>query len=141
MIPDLSVLWVIVLVLALTFIVQRFLFGPLLGVMHAREGAIAKAQALAAEADRRAQTASAAYESQMSAARGDLYKQMDTVRRDALDRRAKFVAAARQEAEDARAGALRSLDAAIDEARTTLTQDSVAISQAIVDRVLERRVS
>ena len=47
MIPDLSVLWVIVLVLALTFIVQRFLFGPLLGVMHAREGAIAKAQALA----------------------------------------------------------------------------------------------
>ena len=141
MIPDLSVLWVIVLVLALTFIVQRFLFGPLLGVMHAREGAIAKAQALAAEADRRAQTASAAYESQMSAARGDLYKQMDTVRRDALDRRAKFVAAARQEAEDVRARALRSLDASIDEARTTLTQDSVAISQAIVDRVLERRVS
>jgi F-type H+-transporting ATPase subunit b len=140
-IPDLSVLWVIVLVLALTFIVQRFLFGPLLGVMHAREGAIAKAQALAAEADRRAQTASAAYDTQMSAARGDLYKQMDTVRRDALDRRASFVAAARQEAEDARARALRSLDASIDEARTALTQDSVAISQAIVDRVLERRVS
>ena len=141
MIPDLSVLWVIVLVLALTFIVQRFLFGPLLSVMHAREGAIAKAQALAAEADRRAQAASAAYDSQMSAARGDLYKQMDSVRREALDRRASFVAAARQEAEDARAGALRSLDASIDEARTVLTRDSVAISQAIVDRVLERRVS
>ena len=91
--------------------------------------------------DRRAQAATAAYDSQMSAARGDLYKQMDTVRRDALDRRASFVAAARQEAEDARARALRSLDASIDEARTALTQDSVEISQAIVDRVLERRVS
>ena len=141
MIPDMSVLWVIVLVLALTFIVQRFLFGPLLGVMHAREGAIAKAQSLAAEADRRAQAASSAYDAQMSAARGDLYQQMDTVRRDALDRRASFVAAARQEAEDVRARALRSLDASIDEARTVLTQDSVALSQAIVDRVLERRVS
>ena len=34
MIPDLSVLWVIVLVLALTLVVQRFFFGPLLRVMH-----------------------------------------------------------------------------------------------------------
>ena len=63
MIPDLSVLWVIVLVLALTFIVQRFLFGPLLRVMHARESATAKAQALAAaDADIAAHTSEAANE-------------------------------------------------------------------------------
>ena len=68
MIPDLSVLWVIVLVLALTFVVQRFLFGPLLHVMHERESATAKAQALAAEAGRRAQAATVDYEAQMSAA-------------------------------------------------------------------------
>ena len=83
MIPDLSVLWVIVLVLALTFVVQRFLFGPLLHVMHEREGATAKAQALAAEAGRRAQAATADYDAQMSAARNDSYRQMDTVRRGA----------------------------------------------------------
>ena len=81
MIPDLSVLWVIVLVLALTFVVQRFLFGPLLHVMHERESATAKAQALAAEAGRRAQAATADYDAQMSAARNELYRQMDTVRR------------------------------------------------------------
>ena len=141
MIPDLSVLWVIVLVLALTFIVQRFLFGPLLRVMHARESATAKAQALAAEAGRRAQAATVDYDAQMSAARGDLYRQMDTVRRAALDRSQAFVAQAREDAEASRADAVRSLDATVAAARTTLATDAEALSHAIVDRVLERRVS
>ena len=141
MIPDLSVLWVIVLVLALTFIVQRFLFGPLLRVMHERESATAKAQALAAEAGRRAQAATADYDAQMSAARNDVYRQMDTVRRGALDRSAAFVAQARQDAEATRADALRSLDASVTAARTALTTDAEALSHAIVDRVLERRAS
>ena len=141
MIPDLSVLWVIVLVLALTLVVQRFLFGPLLRVMHARESATAKALALAAEADRRAQTAAADYESQMSAARNEVYRQMEQVRRDALERRAAFVAQARQEAEATRSKAVRDLDASVAAARTALTTDAVTLSQSIVERVLERRVS
>ena len=141
MIPDLSVLWVIVLVLALTLVVQRFLFGPLLRVMHARESATAKALALAAEADRRAQTAAADYESQMSAARNEVYRQMEQVRRDALERRAAFVAQARQEAEATRTKAVRDLDASVAAARTALTTDAVTLSQSIVERVLERRVS
>jgi F-type H+-transporting ATPase subunit b len=140
-IPDLSVLWVIVLVLALTFIVQRFFFGPLLHVMRAREGAVAKAQALAAEADRRAQTATADYDAQMSAARNEVYGQMETVRREALGRSAAFVAQARQEAEASRAEALRGLDATVADARAVLSTDAQALSQAIVERVLERRVS
>jgi len=140
-IPDLSVLWVIVLVLALTLVVQRFLFGPLLRVMHARDSATAKALALAAEADRRAQTAAADYESQMSAARNEVYRQMEQVRRDALERRATFVAQARQEAEATRTKAVRDLDASVAAARTALTTDAVTLSQSIVERVLERRVS
>ena len=115
MIPDLSVLWVILLVLALTFIVQRFLFGPLLRVMHERESATAKAQALAAEAGRRAATATADYDAQLWVARNEVYQQMETVR--------------------------RSLDASVAAARSALATDAEAISQAIVDRVLERRVS
>ncbi|MEO5823593.1 MAG: ATP synthase F0 subunit B [Vicinamibacteraceae bacterium] len=141
MIPDLSVLWVILLVLVLTVIVQRFLFGPLLHVMHERESATVKAQALAAEAGRRAATAVADYDSQMSAARNDVYRQMETVRREALERSAAFVAKARQDANATRAEALRSLDASVSAARATLSTDAEALSQAIVDRVLERRVS
>jgi F-type H+-transporting ATPase subunit b len=140
-IPDLSVLWVIVLVLALTFVVQRFLFGPLLRVMHERESATAKAQALAAEAGRRAKAATADYETQMSAARNEVYRQMETVRRGALDRSAAFVSQARQDADATRAEAVRSLDASVAAARTALATDAEALSHAIVDRVLERRVS
>ena len=77
----------------------------------------------------------------MSAARNDVYRQMESVRRDALDRSTAFVAQARQDAEATRADALRSLDASVAIARTTLTTDAEALSQAIVDRVLERRVS
>jgi F-type H+-transporting ATPase subunit b len=140
-IPDLSVLWVILLVLTLTFIVQRFLFGPLLRVMHERESATAKAQALAAEAGRRAASAVADYDAQMSVARNEVYRQMETVRREALQRSAAFVAKARQDADATRAGAVRSLDASVNTARTALNADALALSQSIVDRVLERRVS
>jgi F-type H+-transporting ATPase subunit b len=140
-IPDLSVLWVILLVLTLTFIVQRFLFGPLLRVMHERESATAKAQALAAEAGRRAAAATADYDSQMSAARNEVYRQMESVRREALERSTAFVAKARQDADMSRADALRSLDVSVNTARAALTTDALALSQGIVDRVLERRVS
>ena len=141
MLPDLSVLWVIVLVLALTFVVQRFLFGPLLHVMHAREGAVAKAQALAAEAGRRAATAASEYDAQVQAARNDLYRQMETVRGEALTRSAAVVAQARQDADSKRADALRSLDASVSAARATLNADAAPLSTAIAERVLERRVS
>jgi F-type H+-transporting ATPase subunit b len=140
-IPDLSVLWVILLVLALTLIVNRLLFQPLLRVMHEREGAIAKAQALAAEAGRRAETAAADYEAQLSAARNDVYRQIETVRGEALARSAAFVAQARQEAEGARANAVRSLEASVNDARASLARDAEALSQSIVERVLDRRVS
>ena len=66
---------------------------------------------------------------------------MDTVRRGALDRSTAFIAQARQDAAATRADALRSLDASVTAARTALTTDAEALSHAIVDRVLERRVS
>ena len=141
MIPDLSVLWVILLVLALTLVVNRLLFQPLTRVMHEREAAIAKAQALAAEAGRRAESATADYEAQMSVARNDVYRQIETVRSEALARSAAFVAQARQEAEAVRANAVRSLETSVDEARTALAKDADALSASIVERVLDRRVS
>ena len=66
---------------------------------------------------------------------------METVRREALDRSAAFVAQARQDADATRAAAVRSLDATVAGARSTLSTDAEALSQAIVDRVLERRAS
>ena len=63
MLPDLSVVWVIVFVLLLTAVLNRLLYKPLLRVMEERQRAITSARELAersaAEATRAAATCSA----------------------------------------------------------------------------------
>jgi F-type H+-transporting ATPase subunit b len=140
-IPDLSVLWVILFVLLLTVIVHQLLFRPLLRVVHEREGAVRKARDLAAAAERRAAGAASEYDAQISAARGEVYKQMETTRRAALERRAELLTLTKQEADEQRAEASRRIADAASKARATLTVEAEALSQTIVDRVLDRRVS
>jgi F-type H+-transporting ATPase subunit b len=140
-IPDLSVLWVIFFVLALTLIVQKLLFAPILRVMHAREGAVRDARALAADAEKKATAAVEEYESKTGAARAEVYREMDATRRAALDRRAELLALTRQEAEETHAEAAARIKAATDTARAQLQADAVTLSQSIVDRVLDRKAS
>ena len=141
MIPDLSVLWVIFFVLLLTAIVNRLLFRPLLHVIDARTAAIQKARALATEAEARAAAAMAEYDAKTGAARAELYREMDAARKSALDRRAELLALTRKEAEETRADATARLREAADRARTQLATEARSLSQAIVDRVLDRKAS
>lgn len=141
MIPDLSVLWVIFFVLTLTIIVQALIFKPILRVMRERTGAVDAAKALAADAESRATAAAAEYEAKTGAARAEVYGQMDATRRAALDRRAELLALTRQEADETQAEAAARIKAAGDAARTQLQADATTLSQAIVDRVLDRKAS
>lgn len=141
MIPDLSVLWVIFFVLLLTAIVNRLLFRPLLRVMDARTAAIQRARALATEAEARAAAAMAEYEAKTGAARAELYREMDTARKAALDRRAELLALTRKEADETRADATTRLAATAERARAQLAAEARSLSQAIVDRVLDRKAS
>jgi F-type H+-transporting ATPase subunit b len=140
-IPDLSVLWVIFFVLLLTAIVNRLLFRPLLHVIDARATAIQRARALAAEAESRAAAALAEYEAKTGAARAELYREMDLARKAALDRRAELLSLTRQEADETRAEAKARLQATAERARTQLATEARSLSQAIVDRVLDRKAS
>jgi len=70
-IPDLSVIWVIVLVLLLTVLMDRLLVRPMTHVMRAREGAIRSARDLAEGSRAKAQAAAEELESRTRAARGD----------------------------------------------------------------------
>jgi F-type H+-transporting ATPase subunit b len=140
-IPDLSVLWVILSVLALTVIVHLLLFKPLSRVIEARERAVRDARNLALEAERRAAAATAEYEAQIAAARGEVYREMDATRRAALDHRAELLALTRQEVEETRADAVRRIEAAAAAARATLATEAESLSQAIVERVLDRKAS
>jgi F-type H+-transporting ATPase subunit b len=140
-IPDLSVLWVIFFVLLLTVIVNSLIFKPLLKVMHAREGAIQKAKHMANEAADKANAAVALYETKTSEARAEVYREMDAARKAALERRAELLALTRKEADETRADAAARIQAAADSARGQLSSDAASLSQAIVDRVLDRKAS
>src|SRR4026209_1739661 len=70
MLPNLSVLWVIFVILVLPFVVDRLLLRPVLGVIRRREEAIESARELARRSATEAQAASAEFERKTAAARG-----------------------------------------------------------------------
>jgi len=139
--PNLSVFWVILFVLVLTFVIERLLLRPVMSVIRARELAIASARELAQRSASEAQAATAEFERKTAAARAEIYRQMDEMRRTALGRRAEIVAQTRAEAETAVAEALRQLDEESRAARRRLEADAETLGAAAADRILGRRAS
>jgi F-type H+-transporting ATPase subunit b len=141
MLPNLSVLWVIFFILVLTFIVDRLLLKPVLGVIRRREEAIESARALARHSATEAQAAAEEFDRKTAAARADMYREMDEMRRVALSRRTEILALTRTEAEAQVAGALKRLDAEAAEARRRLEIDAQALGAAAAERILGRKAS
>jgi F-type H+-transporting ATPase subunit b len=137
-IPDITVLWVIALLLTCTFLLNTLIFQPVLRVIEARLKAVGDARALAQSASERASAATTEYTQQLNAARSDVYRQMDDTRRTALDRRAAVLAETRATVErELREATARVTQQAAD-ARTALDRDADAMAGAIVSRVLGR---
>lgn len=141
MLPDLSVLWVIFFVLLLTIVLDRLLFKPVLRVMGEREGAIRSARELAERSANEARLASAEFEQKTADARGELYRQMDEMRRSATNERAETMARTRAEAESQIAAASARLAAEAEEARRRLSADADALGAAVAERILGRKAS
>jgi F-type H+-transporting ATPase subunit b len=141
MLPNLSVLWVIFFVLVLTFVVDRLLLKPVLGVIRRREEALESARELARRSATEAQAAAAEFERKTAAARAEMYREMDEMRRAALGRRAEIVAETRAEAEAQVADAITRLNAETAEARRTLEVDAQALGDAAAERILGRKAS
>lgn len=141
MIPDLSVAWVIFFVLLLTVIVDRLLLRPVLRVVAAREGAIRSARELAERSANDARAAAAEFDQKTTAARADIYKQMDEMRRAANAERAEAMARTRAEAEAEIAAASSRLKAETEDARRKLESDADALGGVVAERILGRKVS
>ena len=141
MLPNLSIIWVIVAVLVLTAVLDRLLLRPVLDVIRRREHAIDSARDLARQSAAQAQQAAAEFEQRTSAARAELYRQMDDMRRAALGRRAEIVEQTRSEADAQIADAARRLEEEAAEARRTLGAESETLGAAIAERILGRRAS
>ncbi|HMC75731.1 MAG TPA: ATP synthase F0 subunit B [Vicinamibacterales bacterium] len=141
MLPNLSVLWVIFFILVLTFVVDRLLLKPVLGVIRRREEAIESARELARRSATEAQAATAEFDRKTTAARAEMYREMDEMRRAALGHRAEIVAQTRAEAEAQVAEAITRLDAEAAEARRKLEADAQTLGAAAADRILGRKAS
>ncbi len=141
MLPDLTVFWVIFFVLLLTFVLNQFLFKPILRVMEARARAIGSARELAERSASEARRATEAFEQQTTAARADLYRQMDEMRRAAMAERADILARTRAEADAQIAAASAALQADVEQARRTLSTEAETLGAAVADRILGRRAS
>ena len=141
MLPDLSVLWVIFLVLLLAVIVDRLLLRPVTRVTQQREQAIRSARDMADAAAARAEAATAEFEQRTAAARGEVYKQMDEMRRVALERRQQVLADTRAEVEKTVADASARVKADAEAARQKLRQDAESLGAAAAERILGRQAS
>jgi F-type H+-transporting ATPase subunit b len=136
--PDLSVIWVVLAVLALAFALDRVLFAPLLRVMREREHAVTSAMELANRATAKAQAATAEFDATVNAARADLYKHMDERRKLAERYRAEMMARTRDEVNASLTSARSELDTQAAHARTQLELDSDALGKEIAHKVLGR---
>ena len=141
MLPNLSVIWVIFFILVLTGVVDRLLLRPVLGVVRKREEAIESARALAQRSIVEAKAATDEFERKTSAARAELYREMDDMRRVALNRRAEIVSETRAEAETQVADASRRLEAEAREAKARLEAEAQALGLAAAEKILGRKAS
>jgi len=136
--PNLSVIFVIVAIVLLAVVLDRVLFKPLVRVMRERESAVQSALELAESATARAQAATAEFDANVAAARADLYKQMDERRKAAESYRQDLVAQTRAEVGAQLAGAKAELEAQTAQARATLEAEAEELGRDIASKVLGR---
>jgi len=136
--PNLSVVFVVFAVVLLAFVLDRVLFKPLLRVMRERDTAIKSALQLAESATAKAQAASAEFDANVTAARTDLYKQMDERRKAAEGYRNELMTKTRADVDEQLAKAKAELEAQTAQARATLDEDAEQLGRDIAAKVLGR---
>jgi F0F1-type ATP synthase membrane subunit b/b' len=137
-IPDLSVLWVIALLLFCVFVLNTSIFKPVLAMSESRARAVRDARELAASAAQKANDATTTFDRTLAAARAEVYAQMDEARRNALAKRAAVMAETKQETERALHDATTRLADQAAAARASLERDAATLAGDIVGRVLGR---
>ena len=136
--PDITTLWVVGFLLLCTFLLNTMVFQPILRIMDARANAVRGAKELAESAAQKATAAAAEYDHNLNAARGEVYGQMDAMRKSALDKRAELLASTRATVEQELKTASARVQQESKEARAALDRDVSTLAGAIVSRVLGR---
>ena len=136
--PDITTLWVVGFLLLCTFLLNTMVFQPILRIMDARANAVRGAKELAESAAQKATAAVAEYDQKLNTARAEVYRQMDDMRKAALDKRADLLASTRATVEQELTTASARVRQESKEARAALDRDASNLAGAIVSRVLGR---
>jgi F-type H+-transporting ATPase subunit b len=129
------------LVVLLHFYLKHTFFKPLKKVLRDRYDATEGARKLAEASLERASRKAAEYEAALRSARGDIYKELEQMRRGLQDERAAAVRAARTEAEAAVGKAKVELGAEAENLKQSLQADSEALANQIADKILGGRAA
>lgn len=136
--PDITTLWVVGFLLLCTFLLNTLVFQPILRIIDERATAVRSARELADSAAQKATAAAAEYDQKLNAARAEVYRQMDDMRKSALDKRAELLATTRATVEQELKMATARVQQESNEARAALDRDAANLAGAIVSRVLGR---
>jgi F-type H+-transporting ATPase subunit b len=136
-----EVLYLLVLVLVVSFVLNRLLFRPVLAVLARRQaevdGAVAAQDGLLARVDQLAREQAA----RLAAARREAVERVEAAKAAAEARRAADVARAREAADDSLALAETRVREAAETAERALRTDVAALAKLIAARVLGREVA
>jgi F-type H+-transporting ATPase subunit b len=136
--PDITTLWVVGFLLLCTYLLNSLVFQPILRIIDERATAVRSARELADSAAQKATAAAAEYDQKLNAARGEVYRQMDDMRKQALDKRADLLASTRATVEHELKAATARVQQESNDARAALDRDAATLAGAIVSRVLGR---
>jgi F-type H+-transporting ATPase subunit b len=136
--PDITALWVVGFLLLCTYLLNTLVFKPILRVMDERAAAVRGARELADSAAQKATAAAAEYDHKLNTARAEVYRQMDDMRKAALDKRAELLSSTRATVEQELSAAAARVRQESREARAALDRDASNLAGAIVSRVLGR---
>ena len=117
---------------------NTLVFKPILRVIDSRADAVRGARELADSAAQKATAAGNEYDHKLNTARAEVYRQMDDMRKSALDKRAELLASTRATVEQELSAATARVQQESQEARGALDRDASNLADAIVSRVLGR---
>jgi len=127
-------------VLALVFILNRWLFGPLNAILSQRQAEIDSARGELEDAQRVQDERLAAVEARVAESRKESYQIREQAHGEARERREQVLGAARDDAAKEIAEARAEIGRQIDDARAQLESDADEIARTIAERVLGRPV-
>ena len=138
LVPDFSLLIILILFVLLVFLLNAIIFKPITKVIDERErlttGAVAEAKHALHDYDRRLQD----YQDKIRAARADSYRMLEAQRAAALGERGRILAEVKSEVTEKIEAEKREIKKTAQQARGKLETDARQIAESISRNILKR---